>query len=134
MLGQVWNLGRIPAKISRKKHLGSMEVLAAQIIALVLIVVVSFVVGGAPIALGHRFGLTTGEAEIGNRRARVLAFLMNFGGGVLVGLSLCHWLPETRESKMHTDKSGWPKIPLRLSDCFHAWQPSVNFLSLVPGF
>ena len=79
-----------------------MEVLAAQIIALVLIVVVSFVVGGAPIALGHRFGLTTGEAEIGNRRARVLAFLMNFGGGVLVGLSLCHWLPETRESKMKT--------------------------------
>jgi len=76
--------------------LGSMEVLAAQIIALVLIVVV----GGAPIALGHRFGLTTGEAEIGNRRARarVLAFLMNFGGGVLVGLSLCHWLPETRET------------------------------------
>ena len=82
--------------------MGSMEVLAAQIIALVLIVVVSFVVGGAPIALGHRFGLTTGEAEIGNRRARVLAFLMNFGGGVLVGLSLCHWLPETRESKMRT--------------------------------
>ena len=24
---------------------------------------------------------------------------MNFGGGVLIGLSLCHWLPETRESK-----------------------------------
>ena len=89
-----------------------MEVLAAQIIALVLIVVVSFVVGGAPIALGHRFGLT-GEAEIGNRRARVLAFLMNFGGGVLVGLSLCHWLPETRESKMRNAQNSLQTTPLR---------------------
>ena len=95
-----------------------MEVLAAQIIALVLIVVVSFVVGSTPIALGHRFGLTGESEEPGSggdgqrRRARVLAFLMNFGGGVLVGLSLCHWLPETRESKMRNAQNSL-QTPLR---------------------
>ena len=36
-----------------------MDVLTAQIIALVIIVAVSFVVGGIPIMLGHKFGLTT---------------------------------------------------------------------------
>ena len=77
-----------------------MDVLTAQIIALAIIVVVSFLVGGVPIMLGHKFGLSSadvGSAEQG-KRARILAFLMNFGGGVLIGLSLCHWLPETRES------------------------------------
>lgn len=75
-----------------------MEVLTAQIIALVIIVVVSFVVGGLPVVLGHKFGLTEDSGSAEQKRARVLAFLMNFGGGVLIGLSLCHWLPETRES------------------------------------
>ena len=81
-----------------------MEVLTAQITALVIIVAVSFLVGGVPIMLGHKFGLTTDLGRVEQeRRARILAFLMNFGGGVLIGLSLCHWLPETRESKSTCD-------------------------------
>ena len=77
-----------------------MELLAAQILAIFLIVAISFTIGSVPIVIGQKFKLTSekrgGEANV---RAQVLAFLMNFGGGVLMGLSLCHWLPETREGE-----------------------------------
>ena len=75
-----------------------MDLLTAQILAILIIVVISFIVGSIPIVIGHKFKLTSekrgGKANV---RAQILAFLMNFGGGVLIGLSLCHWLPETRE-------------------------------------
>ena len=29
----------------------------------------------------------------------LLAFLLNFGGGVLIANCFCHWLPEAREGK-----------------------------------
>ena len=72
-----------------------MDLLTTQIVCIAIIVVVSFSIGTIPIFIGSRFNLA--ESGKASRKAQILAFLMNFGGGVLFGLSLCHWLPETRE-------------------------------------
>lgn len=32
-----------------------------------------------------------------SKKAKILAFLLNFGGGVLLANCFCHWLPEVRE-------------------------------------
>ena len=80
-----------------------MDLLAAQVLAIIIIVASSFAIGSVPIIIGHKLKLTSekkgGEANV---KAQILAFLMNFGGGVLIGLSLCHSLPETREGKNST--------------------------------
>ncbi len=34
---------------------------------------------------------------------QILAFLLNFGGGVLIANCFCHWLPEVREGIEHRD-------------------------------
>ncbi len=76
-----------------------MDLITTQILAVAIIVVVSFAIGTIPIFIGHKLSLANSGRD--TKKAQLLAFLMNFGGGVLFGLSLCHWLPETREGKIH---------------------------------
>jgi hypothetical protein len=93
-----------------------MELLGNQILCILLFVGVSFVIGSAPIFIGDRLKLSSSKAGgKANRRAKVLAFLLNYGGGVLMGLSFCHWLPTTREGKCNTDAQWRSMILVMLS-------------------
>ena len=78
-----------------------MDLLSAQILAIIIMVGISMTIGSVPLMIGHKFQLTSEkrEGEV-NVKSQILAFLMNFGGGVLIGLSLCHWLPDTRGGKI----------------------------------
>ena len=104
-----------------------MDLLAAQILAIFIIVAISFTIGSVPIVIGHKLKLTSektgGEVNV---KAQILAFLMNFGGGVLIGLSLCHWLPETREGK-NPKKDPTTAVMLYLSSLFFIAMASFNF-------
>jgi hypothetical protein len=74
-----------------------MDLIGTQILAISIIVASSFTLGSIPLLIGHKLKLTSSKKDgRANRKGQVLAFLMNYGGGVLIGLSFCHWLPETR--------------------------------------
>ena len=77
-----------------------MSPLASKLLCALLSVSLSAAFGAAPFLIRTRVGaLHPGAADHdrdGNG-AVFLAFLLNFGGGVLIANCFCHWLPEVRE-------------------------------------
>ena len=79
-----------------------MEPLVTKIICAALIFTLSAVFGYLPVFISKKFPLLAPSDPRHNKKALrnvVFSFLLNFGGGVLLANSFCHWLPEVREGK-----------------------------------
>ena len=78
-----------------------LSTLASKIIVGILIGTLSAVFGYLPVFLAWKCGLEADHPPTKNTKKKlknvVIAFLLNFGGGVLSANAFCHWLPEVRE-------------------------------------
>ena len=78
-----------------------LSVIATKILCAALSVTLSLFFGFLPLLVDRRIVSLNG-ANGEARRAlgqKALAFLLNFGGGVLIANCFCHWLPEVREGR-----------------------------------
>ena len=76
--------------------MASSSLLAAKVVSGLLTVGLSLLFGFLPLCLTSK--LASREASSDSAKPHFwLSFLLNFGGGVLLGNCLCHWLPEVRE-------------------------------------
>lgn len=75
--------------------------LVSKVIVGCLTFLLSVVFGYLPVLLARKCGLTTDNSpkDKTNKKSRnvILAFLVNFGGGVLFANAFCHWFPEMKE-------------------------------------
>ena len=80
-----------------------MDALGVKIIVGILIFILSAVFGCLPMILSMFCGLEADHPPTRRTKKKlknvVLAFLLNFGGGVLSANAFCHWLPELVEGK-----------------------------------
>lgn len=80
-----------------------MDLLGTIILCTVLTVLLSLAFGMLPMFFAARWAASLDPSDPGynrkSKRARMLGFLLNFGGGVLIANCFCHWLPEVRKSK-----------------------------------
>jgi len=73
-----------------------MDSFAAKVTCGLLVAVLGLFFGFLPRTLRSKFDQNEGGGHL-----RVLSLLLNFGGGVLLANSFCHWLPEVREGKKY---------------------------------
>ena len=81
------------------------ETTGDKIIVGILIMTLSAVFGYLPVLLAAKCGLEpeAKPTKITKKKMKniILAFLLNFGGGVLTANAFCHWLPEVIEGNYH---------------------------------
>ena len=83
-----------------------MNATGTKILCCALAVVLSLVFGFLPFLFARKVNKSriggNDEKPVKSKNTRknaILAFLLNFGGGVLLANCFCHWLPEVREGK-----------------------------------
>ena len=78
-----------------------LDALGSKIVTCILTFVLSAVFGCLPMVLSTFCGLEADHPPTKRTKKKlknvVLAFLLNFGGGVLSANAFCHWLPELVE-------------------------------------
>ena len=91
-----------------------------KVLAGFLAVALSLWFGFLPLLCATRCRCVFGELELaaaaddadgwGEKKNVFMAFLLNFGGGVLLANCFCHWLPEVREGNY------WKIVPRQYSN------------------
>ena len=80
--------------------MSSRQPILSNLACSVLVLILSLFFGCLPLIISkkkHSFSAVRWTEE---RKTFLLAFLLNFGGGVLIANCFCHWLPEAREGKL----------------------------------
>ena len=81
--------------------------LASKALSAVLVSTISFLFGYLPVLLVRKFGLVTNPKTPEGKKGHgsILAFMLNFGGGVLFANCFIHWMPEVNEGKFKTQST-----------------------------
>ena len=80
-----------------------MDSLVAKLVGTLVAVTLSVVFGLLPDSLAAKWSMRHPRDPAYDRTKKrnvCLAFLLNFGGGVLIANCFCHWLPEVRKGNV----------------------------------
>ncbi|KAM7344677.1 zinc transporter ZIP3-like [Cochliomyia hominivorax] len=85
-------------------HNSSHDVLVAKCVAMACLFCATALFGGIPFILNHYFKWTDRNSNA--RSAKVVTYLLHFGGGVLLATTFIHLLPEVQEVVEHLQSTG----------------------------